>query len=78
MPDPNTKVTAGLKNWKQVTYCGVQVVTGYIYGDTKQRWPDGTFIRSSFLQDQSVVLKQGDTAITNNSAYFLGAPAEEA
>ena len=43
-----------------------KVFTGNVYGDTKGRWTDGRFIRTS-----PVVKVEGDLIYTENSVYQM-------
>ena len=60
-----TDITGTLQNWAK----SGQVFYGEIYGDSKGRFPDGTPIRTSRVEE--IV---GDTVYTLNSIYKLGVP----
>lgn len=60
-----TDITGTLQNWAK----SGKVFYGEIYGDTKGRFPDGTPIRTSRVEDID-----GDTVYTLNSIYKLGVP----
>ena len=61
------QATAVLKNWSKVG----QVIYGDIYGDTKGRFPDGTYIRTSRVMEVDE-----DFAYTMNSIYKLDKETE--
>lgn len=60
------QVTAELRNWTKVSYGGKTVIQGDIYGDTRMRFGDGTFVSTSFVERI-----EGDVAFTRNSVYRL-------
>lgn len=46
------------------------IIYGYVYGDTKGRFPDGTYIHTSGIKNRK--LTKGDIVKTRNSVYKLG------
>ena len=61
-----------LDQWKIVDHAdGVQYATGTIYNDTKGRFRNGEWVRTSFI-----VMQLGDHLQTRNTQYLLGNPAE--
>lgn len=69
-----TRVTGRLEGWVvDQTY---PVVWGRIFGDTKGRFPDGTFIHTSVVTAlyEGATLVEGQIIETLNSAYLLGKP----
>lgn len=46
------------------------IIYGYVYGDTKGRFPDGTYIQTSGVMNRAI--KEGDIVKTRNSVYKLG------
>lgn len=67
------QVTAILKDWKYDP--SWKVYYGRIYGDTKERWPDGTKIHTSHVVSQhDCDIHEGYTLVqTLNSVYALRA-----
>jgi hypothetical protein len=53
-------VTAELRNWSRETVHGIALIVGDVYGDSKGRWKDGTYIRTSNL-----------LGVTEGSDFFL-------
>lgn len=53
------------------------VFEGRLWGNVSghPRFDDGTFVRTSTIQDDGAVLKQGDVVPTQNTNYLLGTPA---
>lgn len=49
-----------------------RIVTGFIYHDSKRRWPDNTRVWTSL-----VVSLEGDRLTTLNTRYLLVGPARE-
>ena len=49
---------------------------GYIYYDSKKRFKDGVFIKTSTVVNSIFGHKEGDIIITKNSKYVLGVEAE--
>lgn len=60
------QVTAELRNWTKVSYGDKAVIAGDIYGDTRGRFLDGTFVTTS-----SVDRIEDGVAFTRNSVYRL-------
>lgn len=60
------QVTAELHNWAKAHFDEKTVIQGYIFGDTRGRFSDGTLVTTS-----SVTRIEGDVAFTRNSAYRL-------
>lgn len=59
-----------IEQWEKVEwYGGGDVVTGYVYNDT--RWPDGTYIRTSSVKSIS---EDNKRLQTRNTEYELGEP----
>lgn len=50
-------------------------VWGYVYGDTKGRFSDGTLIHTSSVAANQAPLQQGGLLKTRNSVYRLGKPS---
>lgn len=61
-----------LENWFYDRDYGV--VWGLIYGDSKGRFADGSFIHTSSLKPTGK-LEEGATITTRNSSYLLGKKA---
>lgn len=61
-------ITAELRSWSRENIGGTKFLMGRIYGDTKDRWPDGTRIHTSFLVNEE---DAGDDIVftTRNSIY---------
>ena len=73
---PSTQgVTGILENW-MVTPYNPGKVSGDLYGDSRSRFADGTFVTTSALKPDQV-LKQGSVIQTANSSYLLGTPSLE-
>ena len=51
-----------------VTKRAVRILAGRIYGDTRNRWPDGTFIYSSLIKRGP---DKNGVYVTRNSVYKL-------
>lgn len=64
-----------LQDWTVDGY-GRSVVWGDIYGDTKGRFPEGTWIHTSRIVEPQdlTTLKEGMIVETLNSKYLLGQP----
>ena len=62
-----------LESWYAI--CGQ--VSGQIYYDSKERFADGTHIRTSTIIAPDGELKSGDVICTKNSTYVLGMPYED-
>ncbi len=63
------QITAELKDWSREKWYGnLRYVAGRIYSDSKNRWPDGTRISTSYIKE---VLDRDDhyLFITKNSIY---------
>ena len=56
-----------LENW---SYYFGETILGFIHGDTKLRFPDGSLVSTS-----KVIKRHGDIVYTRNSVYKLGAKA---
>ena len=63
--NPN-EITATIKNARFLDIGGRQIVGGQIYDDVRGRWPDGTTIYTSSIQDI-----EDDIVITRNSRYRI-------
>jgi hypothetical protein len=61
-----TEITADIHDGYLTTLYGRGLLVGRIVGDKKERWPDGTIIRSS-----SIVSIDGNIVTTNNSVYRM-------
>lgn len=69
--DSGDGITATLENWRAYSFSeDITQVVGDIHGDTEQRWPDGTVIRTSKVV--SGEFKEGEIIKTLNSTYLLG------
>lgn len=67
------KITGILEGWRIDSV--FTIVWGFIYGDTKKRFRDGTWIHTSDVKGiRSMNLKEGDIIETRNSFYKLGKP----
>lgn len=71
------QVTATLENWTPQVYENRDeyVIWGHIEGDSRERWPDGTYIHTSGIHTKNHnpdSLKEGDVIHTRNSTYKLG------
>ena len=67
------KATASIDNW---SYDPVfNVIWGYIKGDVKKRFSDGTYIHTSNLMTSGPFFK-GKVVRTLNSFYILNEPSE--
>lgn len=76
-PPVSVEITASIKNWALVDLGkGDACITGNIYGDTKQRFEDGDFIRTSKfrLACHPEAFKQGEMVRTAHSVYLLDEP----
>lgn len=62
--------TAVLKRWFLVDTQWGYVVVGDIYGDKKERWPDGYRVRTSKIETFAIH-NQSRYIITLNSTYKL-------
>lgn len=80
------KIHGTLENWHmcpEITnsgrLTGKSFLVGMIFGDTKNRFPDGKKVATStvLFMPANEHFTEGDIAITRNSRYLLGAPAEE-
>lgn len=70
----NTMLVGQLEEWQ---FSG-GVVWGKIYGDRKNRFPDGSYIHTSLVLECSTrQMKEGSIIETRNSIYRLGKPAVE-
>jgi len=65
------EVNGTLEDWLYDKNIGV--VWGYIYGDTKGRFPDGTHIHTSSIKPTGKLV-EGFVVTTRNSSYKLGKP----
>ena len=66
----NNEITARLENWH--AYFG-QTLAGEIYDDVRNRWEDGTFIHTSYIEDNEYnKAEEGVVIHTMNSVYLLG------
>jgi hypothetical protein len=73
--DKEMKPTARLEGWiKDPVF---NIIWGYIYGDTKGRFTDGTHIHTSDLMTSGPFFK-GKVVRTLNSFYSLGEPFAKA
>ena len=62
-----------LDQWKIITMDGgTQYATGVVYNDTKDRFRNGEWVRTSFI-----TMQLGDHLQTRNTQYLLGNPAED-
>ena len=69
------EITGTLENWSR--YEGLALcLRGNLYEDSKERWQEGTFIRTSMLAPQDQELYEGAIITTRNSIYKLGKPLE--
>lgn len=66
----NFEPDAELHGWKLHLYNGQSFLTGRIFADKSQRWPDDTPVRTSFVQ----FIHDGK-ATTRNTRYLLKEPA---
>ena len=66
------EITGVLEDWKVIPILGRKVLLGYIYGDSKGRFEDGTIVRTSLLTGKTTDLKKGGIVTTLNSVYKLG------
>lgn len=66
--------TATLENWidnrVENTHDNYTIVTGEVYNDTKNRFPDGILIHTSYVVSGDLL--EGSTITTRNSTYLLG------
>ena len=62
--------TATLENWMENTHDNYTIVTGEVYNDTKNRFPDGILIHTSYVVSGDLL--EGSTITTRNSTYLLG------
>lgn len=71
------EVTGRLENWVLgLTHKGECIIWGFVYGDSKDRWPDGNWIHTSGTPIKD--FKEGEYIQTRNSKYLLGKPMAEA
>ena len=68
------EITGRLEQWSGIGSAG-SVLYGQIYNDSKGRFDDGTFVRTSFLSE-NYELGEGLVVKTKNSAYLLGRQAD--
>jgi len=66
-------ITGTLQEWYLQTIGNAIIVWGFIYGDVKQRWCDGTYIHTSAVINTEDI-KEGGIIRTLNSVYKLGEP----
>jgi len=50
------------------------VIWGFIFGDTRKRFSDGTWIHTSLIEKKFKDATEGDVVETLNSKYLLGKP----
>ena len=67
-----SKHTGRIENWRLHTIGKHTVVLGTVFEDTKGRWPDGFYIRTSSITKVQGGYKEGSTVTTMNSTYLLG------
>lgn len=70
------EVTGRLENWEvDPRFCEEDetIIWGYIYDDSRGRWPEGTWIHTSGTANCGFM--EGDVIETRNSVYLLGVPA---
>lgn len=66
-----TRVTATLDHW--LFDNTMSVMWGNIKGDVHGRWPDGTWVRTSYIPNsKGIEFRTGDLVTTLNSVYKLG------
>jgi hypothetical protein len=65
----NDEITGRLENW---THISGKVIYGNVYNDARERFPDGTFMRTSRIVSPLENLREGQVIITLNSRYLLG------
>lgn len=70
-PVPKEDHDAVLDDWFVATNGATSLVVGNVRGDSKGRWPDGTTIRTSPLQNGTEV-GEGRVVHTLRTAYLLG------
>lgn len=64
------EITGTLHEWAVQSNGTHQIVWGYIFRDTKDRFQNGTYIHTSYMDAKE--LKEGDIVETLNSTYKLG------
>lgn len=70
------KITGRLEGWHQDNLYEF-ILWGNIFGDSKQRFRDGTRIHTSYIVTPSDEWKEGAVVKTRNSTYLLGTPYKE-
>jgi len=64
-------ITGRIENWTRVQVTAKEfVIYGNLYEDSKERFEDGTPIKTSGIKNTA--LKEGDVVTTRNSKYLLG------
>jgi len=70
------EITGRLESWAWMPLSrGTYWIVGHIYGDTKGRFPDGTYIHTSPIISKhfpAEELKRGSVVATTYSKYLLG------
>ena len=67
------EITGRLENWhRQQIDEEYFIIWGNLYEDSHGRWPEGTNIHTSAIEERDV--KEGDIVQTRNSIYKLGKP----
>ena len=70
----NEEYDGVLTNWI-IDPMGRGVLWGEIFGDKKERFNDGSWIHTSYMEPDVISgAKEGIVVRTLNSAYLLGAP----
>jgi len=65
------EVTGRLESW-HIDNIFPNIIWGFIYGDAKRRWKDGTRIHTSYIVTPTEEWIEGAEIKTQNSVYLLG------
>jgi hypothetical protein len=74
MEETTKEYDAILTNWSFVKYFGYNVLMGHIKNDSKQRFRDGEFIRSSPVVEIPETPESGMVIQTRNTKYLIEGP----
>jgi len=69
------EITGTLRNWYVEMVNETEgIVWGHVFGDSRRRFRDGTFIHTSGVIVANHALIEGEVIQTRNSRYLLGTP----
>lgn len=66
-----------LENWAVSGTQDNLRIWGNIFEDEKNRFTDGTFVRTSSIKSKLKDIKEGFVVETRNSKYILGKPVDD-